>query len=110
MCFTTEHVNTVSQSERVPSSIWVFVDVRHAFCHFLSCCQRRDECIEMDLNVSKLCNTFIKLLLSSLSYVRAYTEKKRQEVVHKYIKSFREVPNFLEPLPLRCKLLRLSDV
>lgn len=79
MRFITEHVNTASQSERSPSSIWMLVDVRHAFCQFLSCCHWQDECIKADFSVSKLYNAFIRLLLFSSSYVWAYMGKKKQK-------------------------------
>lgn len=85
MCCITEHVNTVSQSERSPSSIWVLlVDVRRAFCHFLSCCHWQDECIETDFNVSQLYNAF----LSDYYYSSQCVEQKhKQQSVHKCISS-----------------------
>lgn len=81
MCFITEHVNTVSQSELSPSSTWVLVDVRHAFCQFPYCCHRQDECIKTDFNVSKLHNAFVRLLPS----VGMHWEEKTE--ISPYMKS-----------------------
>lgn len=50
MCFISERVHTVSQSER---SLPVVCVVRRAFCHLLSCCYWTDECIKADLTVSR---------------------------------------------------------
>ena len=45
-CRISERVNTVSQSVRSPSSVWVAADVRRASCHFLSGVHWQDECIK----------------------------------------------------------------
>lgn len=85
MCCITEHVNTVSQSVHLPSSIWVLVDVRLAFCQFLSCFHWQDECITTDFSVSK---QFFCQIISDLFklYVWAYTGRKQQnhQSVHKH--------------------------
>lgn len=49
----TEHVNTVSQSERSPSCVRLLVDGRRAFCHFPSCFHWQHECIKTHFSVSK---------------------------------------------------------
>lgn len=79
----TEHVNTISQS-----SVRMLVDVRRAFCQFISCCQRQDECIKM---------TSVRYFHQIPLFETCGGTKKtaKSSSTHKHIKSLREVSNFL---------------